>query len=79
MATKIQVVRGETPVAGMALIVGDIGGEPLTTNVRGNVTLPALDDGWEGFVDVLLGGGTATSTIHIVEGETNTIDLGATE
>jgi hypothetical protein len=78
MATKIEVLRGDVPVEGMTLIVGDIAGEALTTNVRGLVTLPALDEGWEGFVDVLIGSGTATATLHIVEGEVHSIDLGVT-
>jgi hypothetical protein len=79
MATKIEVLRGETPVEGISVIVGGIAGEELTTNVRGLVTLPALDEGWEGYVDVLIGSGIATATVHIVEGEVHSIDLGDTE
>lgn len=76
MATKITVMRGDEPVAGTTLIVGEIAGEALTTNYRGNVTLPELDEGWEGFVDVSIDLGLATTTIHIIEGETHIIDLG---
>ena len=78
MATKIQVVRGDTPVEGATVIAGAIGGEALTTNDRGNCTLPTLDEGWVGFVDVKMnvGGTIATATVHITEGETHIIDLG---
>lgn len=80
MATKIQVVHGETPVEGATVIAGAIGGEALTTNERGNCTLPTLDEGWEGYIDLrIVAGSIATATVHIVEGETHIIDLGAIE
>lgn len=79
MATKIQVIyNDETPVEGATVLAGGIGESALTTNERGNVTLPTLDDGWEGFVDIRVeaGGDLATATLHIIEGEVNIMNLG---
>ncbi len=75
MATKITIMRGDDPVEGVSVVVGEIVGEILTTNDRGNVSF-SLDADWQGFVDVLIGGTVATTTIHITEGETHIIDLG---
>ena len=79
MTTKIQVVYGETPVEGATVLAGGIGASALTTTERGNVTLPTLDDGWEGYVDIRVdtGSAIATATMHIVEGEIHIMQLGA--
>jgi hypothetical protein len=79
MATKIQVVYGETPIVGATVLAGGIGESALTTTDRGNVTLPALAEGWEGYVDVRVDTGStiATATMHIVEGEIHVMQLGA--
>jgi len=78
MATKIQVVYGETPVVGATVIAGEIVGEPLTTTERGYVALDIAEN-WQGFVDIKVDTGStiATSTMHIVEGETHIMQLGA--
>lgn len=78
MATKITIMRGDDPVEGVSVVVGEIVGEILTTNERGNVSFD-LDTDWQGFVDVLIGGTVATATIHITEGETHVLDLGTTD
>ena len=78
MATKITIMRGDDPVEGVSVVVGEIVGEILTTNDRGNVSFD-LDADWQGFVDVLIGETVATATIHITEGETHVLDLGTTD
>ena len=77
MATKIQVVYGETPIVGATVIAGTVGGAALTTTDRGYVSLDVAE-GWEGFVDVRVNTGAtiATSTMHIVEGEVHIMQLG---
>ncbi len=77
MATKIQIVYGETPVVGATVLAGAVGGAALTTTDRGYVSLDVAE-GWEGFVDVRVDTGStiATATIHIVEGEVHIMDLG---
>ena len=78
MANKITIMRGDDPVEGVSVVVGEIVGEILTTNDRGNVSFD-LDADWQGFVDVLIGETVATATIHITEGETHVLDLGTTD
>ena len=79
MATKIQVVYGETPVVGATVIAGAVAGEALTTTDRGYVALDVAA-GWEGYVDIRVNTGStvATSTMHIVEGQIHIMSLGAT-
>ncbi len=79
MVTKIQVIyNDDIPVVGATVLAGGIGAAALTTTDRGNVTLPELDEGWEGYVDVRVdvGGSLATATLHIIESEVNIMNLG---
>ncbi len=78
MATKIQVMYGETPIEGATVIAGAVAGEPLTTTERGYVALDVADN-WEGYIDVRVDTGStiATATMHIVEGEIHIMQLGA--
>lgn len=77
MATKITIIKDGDLVEGAAVIVGGIVGEALTTNDRGNISF-AVDADWQGYVDVkiTISGTIATSTVHIIEGDTHIIDLG---
>jgi len=77
MATKIQVLYGETPVIGATVLVGAVGGATLITTDRGYVSFDVAE-GWEGFVDVRVNTGStiANATMHIVEGEIHIMDLG---
>jgi uncharacterized protein YciU (UPF0263 family) len=76
MATKITIMRGDVPAEGVSVVVGEIVGEALITNERGNVAFDLAAD-WQGFVDVRIDyGSIATATVHIIEGETHIINIG---
>ena len=76
MAIKITVLSNGTPVSGVTVLVGDLVGTLMTTNLRGVVSFD-LTTGWEGFVILYMEvlGIPQTALVHLIEGQNHNVDV----
>ncbi len=74
--TKIKVLRGGVPVPDVWVLVGDMLGVRLKTDVEGRVGFD-LTDNWRGLVNVLVDANDtiSTSLVELKEGRTHEVEV----